>query len=189
MKSIKRDTEQLVFDGLEPPDTVASSAGRSGSETKSMEQDARLLLSPCELKEAQAFVEIHHRHHRPPQGSRFCLKAMRSGQTVAVAIVGRPVARFQQDGITVEITRLCSDGTENACSFLIGACQRAARALGYKRIISYTLESEMGAAWRAANMLETGSTAGGAWTGTMSNGKNRANDHPLCVKRRWEKML
>ncbi len=143
-------------------------------------------LRPCELQEAKEFITALHRHHKPPQGHRFSLKAIIDGRTVGVVVIGRPVARFQQDGETVEITRLCTDGTPNACSFLIGAAKRAARALGFKRMISYTLDSEPGASWKAAGMANTGLTTGGAWSGTYGIGKVRKNDHPLCAKKRWE---
>ena len=159
----------------------------------------RFDLKPCELAEAQAYIAEHHRHHDPPRGHRFSLKAMHDGNIVGVAVVGRPVGRHQQDGETVEITRLCTDGTPNAVSFLVGACKRAARALGWKRMISYTLTEEYGAAWRASGMVQTGEVAGGAWkhTGYESSGepalpgmerKNR-NSHPLGPKRRWEVTL
>lgn len=145
-----------------------------------------MILKPCELKEAKAFVTELHRHHRPPQGHRFSLKAVIEDKIVGVAIVGRPVARHQDDKETLEITRLCTDGTPNACSFLIGCVKRAGRALGYKRLISYTLISENGSSWKASGMTQTGVTAGGAWSGTYGEGKKRANLHPLEEKRRWE---
>lgn len=146
-----------------------------------------MMIAPCELREAAEFIRQHHRHHRPPQGHRWSLKAINGdGQTVGIAVVGRPVGRHQQDGETVEITRLCTDGTPNAVSFLVGAVKRVARAMGFKRLISYTLESENGASWRASGMTQTGTTAGGAWSGTYGDGKCRANVHPLEPKRRWE---
>lgn len=152
-----------------------------------------MTLLPCELSEARAFIVKHHRHHRPPQGHRFSLKACVDGATVGVAVVGRPVGRHQQDGDTLEIVRLCTDGTRNAVSFLVGAVKRAGRALGYKRVISYTLESENGASWWASGMTQVGKTDGGAWSGTYGEptlfepeGKRRSNDHPLEPKRRWE---
>lgn len=147
-------------------------------------------IRPCELSEAAAFIREHHRHHRPPQGHRFSLKAVSEGRTVGVAVVGRPVGRHQQDGDTLEITRLCTDGTRNAVSFLVGAVKRAGRALGYRRLISYTLDSEPGASWRASGMEQTGTVDGQAWhySGAPKNlwGETRNNDHPLCDKRRWE---
>jgi hypothetical protein len=77
-----------------------------------------------------------------------------------VAIVGRPVARRMDDGETVEINRVCTDGTRNACSLLLGAVRRAARALGYKRVITYTLPSEGGASLRAAGYRFDGEAGG-----------------------------
>jgi len=151
-----------------------------------------MTLRPCSLKEACAFVAQFHRHHDPPQGHKFSMKALEGEHVVGVAIVGRPVGRHQDDGDTLELTRLCTDGTPNACSFLIGRVKRAARALGYKRLISYTLASEGGAAWRASNMVEDGTTSGGAWSGTYGSKdvlpgfeKVRKNTHPLQFKVRW----
>jgi hypothetical protein len=151
-------------------------------------------LRPCELSEASAFITRLHRHHRKPVGHRFSLKAVEGDKTIGVVVVGRPVARHQQDGETVEITRLCTDGTRNACSFLIGAAKRAARALGYRRMISYTLDSEPGASWRAAGMEQAGMVTGGkGWSRDNDKrpvmplfGVSKNDDHPLGDKRRWE---
>lgn len=153
-----------------------------------------LTMAPCEFREACEFIARHHRHHRPPQGHRFSLKAQVDDRTVGVAVVGRPVGRHQQDGRTLEITRLCTDGTANAVSFLVGAVKRAARALGYKRLISYTLTTEYGAAWRASGMTQTGEVAGQHWQHTGADvaplfGINRWNNHPTTDKRRWEILL
>jgi hypothetical protein len=155
-----------------------------------------VILRPCELSEARAFIARLHRHHRPPQGHRFSLKAVVDDATVGVVVIGRPVARHQQDGETVEITRLCTDGTRNAVSFLVGAAKRAARALGYKRMISYTLETEPGASWRASGMEQTGTVEPAPWEHTPGKhnrqpvaplfGLNSNNDHPIVAKRRWE---
>lgn len=154
-----------------------------------------MTLLPCEFSEAKGFVAALHRHHRPPQGHRFSLKAVDdSGKTVGVVIVGHPVARHQDKGYTLEITRLCTDGTANACSFLIGAVKRAGRALGYKRLISYTLEEEPGASWKASGMEQTGTVKGQPWIHTGLQHKyplfdaesRNNNDHPLVDKRRWE---
>ena len=77
-------------------------------------------IKPCELKEAKEFIRKYHRHHKPPQGHRFSLKLVDAQKTIGVIVAGRPVGRFQDDGETIEITRLCTDGTKNACSILIG---------------------------------------------------------------------
>lgn len=122
-----------------------------------------MMLAPCSLKEARHFVATNHRHHRPPPGHKFSLKAVVDTKTVGVVIVGHPVARHEDQIETLEIVRLCTDGTTNACSFLIGAAKRAARALGYKRLISYTLIVEDGASWKASGMTKSGTSAGGSW--------------------------
>jgi hypothetical protein len=82
-----------------------------------------------DLVEANAFVRQHHRHHGPVHGHLFSLAAAFDGKIVGVAIIGRPVARHRDDGVTAEVTRLATDGTRNACSFLYGASARAAFAL------------------------------------------------------------
>ncbi len=98
-----------------------------------------LKLLPISLAEANAFVQKHHRHHRPVVGHKFSLAAVQDGKVVGVAIVGRPVSRLRDDGLTLEVTRLCSMGHRTVCSFLYGAAARAAFALGYRRIGTYTL--------------------------------------------------
>ena len=110
-----------------------------------------LNLIPVTFREACAFIAEHHRHHKPPAGIKFCLGLMdRDGELVGVATVGRPVARMYDDGLTLEVNRTCTDGTANANSMLYGAAWRAAKALGYRRLITYTHASESGASLRAA---------------------------------------
>jgi hypothetical protein len=87
--------------------------------------------------EACAFIRDHHRRRGPPQGHVVSIGCGLDGRLVGVACIGRPVARHADDGITAEVTRLCSDGTPNACSFLLAAAIRAARAIGFQRIITY----------------------------------------------------
>lgn len=99
-----------------------------------------LELIPMTLREANAFVEQHHRHHKPVVGHKFSIGVSDGEKVVGVAIVGRPVGRFLDDGWTLEVTRLCTDGTHNACSMLYAAAWRAARAMGYRRVVTYILE-------------------------------------------------
>lgn len=103
---------------------------------------------PVDLADANAFVAKHHRHHRPVVGHKFSIGAM-SDELHGVAIVGRPVARHRDDGETLEITRLCTDGAANACSFLYGAAWRATRALGFTRLGTYILGDEPGTSLKA----------------------------------------
>jgi hypothetical protein len=100
----------------------------------------KLALCPVEFSEAAAFVKEHHRHHTPPVGHKFSIGATLGGKLVGVVIVGRPVSRMRDDGQTLEVTRLCTIGEKNACSFLYGAAARAAFALGYRRIGTYILK-------------------------------------------------
>lgn len=142
-----------------------------------------LMLQPITLREAKAYVARNHRHHRPPTGALFAV-AVGDGQMVrGVAIVGRPVARMLQDGWTAEVVRLCTDGTRNACSMLYGAAWRAARSMGYRRLITYTLPEEGGASLRGAGWRLVGEAGGGAWS---RKSRPRVDTHPLQGKLRWE---
>lgn len=112
-----------------------------------------LTLVPVTFAEARAFVAAHHRHHLPPIGHKFSIGAadVSSGGLVGVITVGRPVARALDDGWTLEVTRCCVlEGVKNGCSLLYGAAWRAGKALGYRRLITYTLASEGGTSLRAA---------------------------------------
>src|SRR5205814_119070 len=100
---------------------------------------------PMTLREARSYVAQVHRHHAPPQGGLFAIGAASGGIIVGVVIVGVPVSRMlAHDGDTVEVTRLTTDGTKNVCSMLYRAAWRAAKALGYSRLITYTLVEEGG---------------------------------------------
>ena len=106
-----------------------------------------LTLIPVSLAQANEFVRQHHRHHKPVAGHKFSIGCAENGRLCAVAIVGRPVSRYLDDGFTLEVNRLCSDGTKNACSILYAAAARAARAMGYRKIITYTLDTERARAY------------------------------------------
>ena len=110
-----------------------------------------LHLVPVTLQQANEHVAAWHRHNQPVPGAKFCVGAADERGTLhAVAIVGRPVARGFDDGMTIEVVRVASDGSRNACSMLYGACQRAAFALGYRRVVTYTQADEGGASLRAS---------------------------------------
>lgn len=146
----------------------------------------RLQLLPLDLDEANAFVERLHRHHRPVIGHKFSLGAALRADVVGVAIVGRPVSRHRQDGLTLEVTRLCTNGTRNACSFLYGAAARACFALGYRRLGTYTLPEEGGASLRAAGWRLIGERGGGSWNCAS---RPRVDKHPTQIKLLWEAEL
>ena len=142
-------------------------------------------LVPVSLKDANAFVAEHHRHHKPITGHKFSLGCMQDGRLVGVAIVGRPVSRYLDDGMTLEVNRLCTTGEKNVCSFLYGAAARAARALGYGKIITYTLDTEPGTSLRAAGWFCAGPAGGVRWTGQR---RPAADLCPPQRKLRYEKL-
>lgn len=142
-----------------------------------------LTLTPISLREANAYVERYHRHHRPARGCIACL-AVAEGESVrGIAIVGRQVARMLDDGWTAEVLRCCTDGARNACSMLYGAAWRAVRALGYRKLVTYTLPEEGGASLRAAGWRCIGEAGGGSWS---RRERPRVDTHPLQGKLRWE---
>lgn len=115
-----------------------------------MSARSTLALTPVSFADACAFVAKHHRHNKPPVGHKFSIGVESHGRLVGVAMVGRPVARMLDDGLTLEVNRTATDGTLNANSMLYGAAWRAAKALGYRRLITYTQHEESGASLRAA---------------------------------------
>jgi hypothetical protein len=143
-----------------------------------------LELAPCTVRDAMAFVAQHHRHHRKPNGGLFAVAAVEGETLIGVAIVAQPVARMSMDGWTAEVIRLCVlPGHKNACSMLYGACWRAAKALGWKRLITYTLPEEGGASLRASGWKCLGEAGGGSWSRKQ---RPRVDRHPLQVKMKWE---
>lgn len=143
----------------------------------------RLTVVPCELGEANAFVTVHHRHHRAVVGHRFSLAVAAGERICGVAIVGRPVARHMDDGWTLEVTRCCTDGTKNAASALYGAARRATFSLGYRRLVTYTLASESGTSLRASGFRVIGEVKGRSWD---CPSRPRVDKHPTVDKLRWE---
>lgn len=128
----------------------------------------------------------HHRHHKPVVGHKFSIGCTADGRLVGVAIVGRPVSRYLDNGLTLEVNRLCTDGTKNACSMLYAAAWRAARAMGYQKIITYTLDTESGASLRATGWTCAGLAGGKRWTGSR---RPAADLYPAQMKYRYEKSI
>lgn len=139
----------------------------------------KLNLQPVTYREACAFIGEHHSHHLPPQGWLFGI-AVNDGETVVgVVTVGRPVARLNQDGYTAEVTRCCTNRTPHAASMLYAAAWRATRAMGYRRLVTYTLASETGTSLVAAGYRVVGSTRGGSWS---RENRPRVDTHPIGQK-------
>ncbi len=124
-----------------------------------------LVLRPISFAEARDFVKENHRHNKPPVGHKLSIACYEGKRLCGVCMVGRPVSRYLDDGLTLEVNRFCTDETKNACSKLYGAAQRAAKALGYKRLITYTREDENGNTLRASNWKCDGKAGGIHWTG------------------------
>ncbi len=141
------------------------------------------MIQPITQREANAFVAQHHRHHKPVTGAIFCVAVSNGEEVKGVATVGRPVARMLQDGWTAEVTRCCTDGTRNAPSMLYRAAWRAARAMGYRKLVTYTLPEEGGASLRAAGWRCIGQAGGGSWNVPS---RPRVDTHPTQRKLRWE---
>lgn len=145
----------------------------------------RFSIERLELAEANAFVHQHHRHHKPVVGHLFSIGAAENGKIVGIAIVGRPVSRHRDNGVTAEVTRLATDGTKDACSFLYGAASRAAFALGFKRIGTYILASEPGTSLVACGWRLIGETPGRSWSVAS---RPRVDKHPLQAKMLFERV-
>ena len=142
--------------------------------------------TPLELKDATAFVADIHRHHAPVIRDKYRLGASVDGTLRGVVQVGRPVARGLQDGKTVEVVRLCTDGTKNVCSFLYAAAARIAREMGYKKIITYILHTEPGDSLVAAGWIKEADIRGKSWD---TPSRRRNTTAPTCDKQRYSKAL
>lgn len=143
-------------------------------------------VSHVELRDANAFIAELHRHHKPVQGHRFSIGANHGGKLVGVAVVGRPVARLTDQRTVVEVTRLATDGTKNACSFLYAAAARAAFELGYSRIQTFILASEPGTSLVASGWECLGTCGGGTW---VRKNRDRRTDQPMELKTKYSKTL
>ena len=141
-----------------------------------------LFLHPVTLAEANAFVEQWHRHHKTVPGAKFCVGCADADGSHGVVIVGRPVARALDNGWTLEVNRCCTDGTRNAASMLYQAAWRGAKAMGYRKLITYTLPEEGGASLRGAGWTLIGERGGGSWS---TPSRPRIDTHPLQRKLLW----
>ena len=162
-----------------------------------MKPDGAVVLevTPVALDEVQRFIGTHHRHNQAPKRYRFAVGLKnKEGKLVGVAAAAQPVARLLDDGMTIEVVRTCTDGTPNANSMLYGAIVRAAKALGFKKAITYTLEDESGASLKAAGwVIDKANLAPQTW-----NRPNRYRSDvdlfgsrlpPLKERTRWKKDL
>ncbi len=146
---------------------------------------SKLEIRPITFRQASDFINQHHRHHKATVGCKFCVGLFDGDKLVGVSVCGRPVSRYLDDGLTCEINRLCTDGTTNACSMLYGASCRIAKAMGYRKAVTYILESENGASLKASNFTCEGKAGKTHWTGV----RNRGQAIPAEMKQRWVRNL
>jgi hypothetical protein len=147
---------------------------------------SKMRIVPITLKAANQFVSQYHRHHKPSVGHKFSIGLNEADLLIGVAIMGRPVARGSDNGFTIEVSRLCTNGQKNACSMLYQAAARASKELGYKKIQTYTLQTESGISLKGAGWKMEAITAGGKWNHTHGD---RNNTHPTEPKQRWVRDL
>jgi len=152
-----------------------------------------LTVVPCFITDAKRFVAKHHRHNLAPVSGLFAVGLMDGGELVGVGIAGRTVARMLNDGFTIEITRCCTLGTPNASSMIYGAICRAAKALGWRKAITYTREDEPGTSLRASGFTCVAKTAAATWD-TPSRARRSETlfgtmEGQDCAKNRWERIL
>ncbi len=141
---------------------------------------------PLTREEANEYIDRLHRHHTHTVGDKFRVGCEHNGQLVGVIQVGRPVSRNLDNGRILEVTRLCTDGTKNACSYLYATAARVAKEMGYDKIITYILCSESGASLRAAGWQKEADIKGHNWS---CKSRPRSTTAPICNKQRWSKIL
>lgn len=147
---------------------------------------AKYQIRPITFREASDFVNQHHRHHKATVGCKFCIGLYEEETLIGCAVCGRPVSRRYDDGMTCEINRVCVlENKPNACSQLYGACCRIAKDMGYTKIITYILESELGTSLKASNFTCEGIAGGTHWTGE----RNKGQPIPHEMKTRWVRQL
>lgn len=154
-------------------------------------------LKPISLKDANKFVLKNHRHHGTVVGYKFAISIEVDGTIKGVAICSRPVSRKLDDGFTLEVSRLCVVDFPNGCSMLYSACARVAKGMGYKKIITYILQSEAGTSLKASGWICEAEKVGGVWnssgnrirTNTKTDLFGTTVKYPESLKSRWVKFL
>lgn len=159
-----------------------------------------LIIKPISLKQANDYVISNHRHHDKVQGHKFSISVWDDDRLCGVAIVGHPQSRRIDNENTLEVLRLCTDGTYNACSILYSRCARIGKDMGYKKIITYILESESGTSLKASGWhCEEEKCGGVSWTGIREKERHHYQQltfvsmekrtPPKELKQRWVKEL
>ena len=155
-----------------------------------------LKIIPLHLKAANDYILKNHRHHTKVRGCKFCIGILdQQKQLRGVAIASRPLSRYLDDGWRLEVTRLCTDGVQNGCSKLYSSVARIAKEMGYREIITYILETEIGSSLKASGWHFDGNNAGGIWS-PAHNPRNKQyslfalpQHYPVESKKKWLKVL
>jgi hypothetical protein len=149
--------------------------------------ELKLETRPISFREARTFIDEYHRHHVAPQGNKFSIALYDGDLVVGVIIAGRPISRHQDDQLTLEVTRCCvKEAYKNGVSKLYSSVCRVAEAMGYRRVITYTLTDESGASMRASNFKLMKKTNGGSWNSACCQ---RNDKHPTGPKYLWERQI
>ena len=149
----------------------------------------RYQIIPLSLKQAQRFINEHHRHHSAPHRDKYRIGLAMDGQLIGCIMVGRPVSRVLDDGQTLEVNRCCVlTGYKNACSKLYSSAAKIAKLLGYSRIITYTLDIELGHSLVASGWKRDGQTKGRNWS-TPSRLRDQKSEYQTIDKTRWTRIL
>jgi hypothetical protein len=155
----------------------------NGESMRTEVAQAKLVPVPCSVTRAREVVEAWHRHHGPSTSGLYaCAVATEDGIVRGVALIGRPEARLLDDGWTLEVTRVATDGTPNACSALYGIARRLAAALGYTKLVTYTRADEPGSSPRAAGLTDDGPIRARSWN---MPGRPRTDKTEIVQRRRW----
>jgi hypothetical protein len=153
-----------------------------------LKDDKTLEIRPISIAQANAYVQLLHRHHGKKVGCRFAIGCYEKDTLHGVAICSNPVAREADDGRTLEVSRLCTDGTQNACSMLYGACARIARDMGFLKIQTYILESESGTSLKASGWKKEAEQVGCfSWKDTKCKRQYERNKKPVQLSMFEEK--
>lgn len=139
---------------------------------------------PLKLREANQYVAKFHRHSIPTSGCKFAIGLTEKDDLIGVAICGRPIARLLDDGKTLEVLRVCTDGTKNSNSFLYDKCRKIAGLMGYSKVITYTLQSESGSSLKALRAVPVSRIAPQTWD--RPNRKRKDQSVYSQPKIRWE---
>ncbi len=179
--------DYLIEDGYEEFCNIFHSYQKATSYMKEFYDDFKPLkfeAVPITFKQASNFVNKYHRHHVAPQGYKFGVAVTDGDIIVGVAIAGRPVSRIRDDQKTIEVRRLCvKHGYKNVCSILYSKVNRIAKEMGYEKVITYTLEQEIGTSLIATGFECIGINKGGSWSSKRRPRKDKAPTEP---KKIWQ---